>query len=234
MQYRDQDRIHIKLADFGLSKEGSDLKTFLGTLQYTSPEIYLVLYNQTRLRYTKAVDIWSLGIVLAEITWNLPPLRRHRSEYNVSWCRDVVSHVERAAQNTRGPFTTFLQKSMLQLDPECRKSAQECHEILNCLRGPDLEVWEPDRSAELWLERGQARSGENLQHSNSQSSNESSSPLYSPPQAVQMLAGAPVSQYRANSPPSSGYENGSYNERFNNANSGGNERWSIIVAKGSS
>ena len=50
--------LHVKLSDFGLSKEGNILQTFCGTHNYLAPEVY---ENGT---YTSAVDIWSLGVVV--------------------------------------------------------------------------------------------------------------------------------------------------------------------------
>jgi len=62
---------HIKVTDFGLSKEGlSDnqrTKTFCGTPEYLAPE---VLDGKP---YTKAVDWWSVGTLIFEMLTGLPP-----------------------------------------------------------------------------------------------------------------------------------------------------------------
>ncbi|KAI9750322.1 MAG: hypothetical protein M4579_006517 [Chaenotheca gracillima] len=50
--------IHVKLADFGLSKDVSDMTSALGTPGYSAPEI-----SPGRL-YHQNVDIWSLGVAL--------------------------------------------------------------------------------------------------------------------------------------------------------------------------
>ncbi len=59
---------HLKLTDFGLSKEGvtgfgaeGGTKTFCGTPEYLAPEIL------TQKGHGKAVDWWSLGILLFEM-----------------------------------------------------------------------------------------------------------------------------------------------------------------------
>lgn len=63
---------HIVLTDFGLCKEGlqfssSKTATFCGTPEYLAPEI---LKKQP---YSRAVDWWTLGAVLYEMLYGLPP-----------------------------------------------------------------------------------------------------------------------------------------------------------------
>lgn len=61
---------HIRVADFGLSKENvvdDTVKSFCGTPEYLAPE---VLKKQ---QYGKAVDWWSLGTLLYEMMSGLPP-----------------------------------------------------------------------------------------------------------------------------------------------------------------
>lgn len=68
----DQDG-HIRLTDFGLSKEGLAkgvlTRTFCGTPSYASPEML------TRSPYDKTVDWWCVGILLYEMLTGLPPFR---------------------------------------------------------------------------------------------------------------------------------------------------------------
>ena len=65
--------LHVKLADFGLAKiigEESFTTTLCGTPSYVAPEI---LEESRSRRYTRAVDIWSLGVVLYICLCGFPP-----------------------------------------------------------------------------------------------------------------------------------------------------------------
>jgi hypothetical protein len=63
---------HVRLADFGLSKEGvtgstEGAKSFCGTPEYLAPEIL------DRKGHGTAVDWWSLGMLIYEMITGLPP-----------------------------------------------------------------------------------------------------------------------------------------------------------------
>ncbi|KAF2141800.1 uncharacterized protein K452DRAFT_287758 [Aplosporella prunicola CBS 121167] len=65
--------LHVKLADFGLAKiigEESFTTTLCGTPSYVAPEI---LESGNHRRYTRAVDVWSLGVVLYICLCGFPP-----------------------------------------------------------------------------------------------------------------------------------------------------------------
>ncbi|KAJ5919026.1 serine/threonine-protein kinase chk2 (cds1) [Penicillium verhagenii] len=66
-------KMTVKLGDFGLAKiigEDSFTTTLCGTPCYVAPEI---LEDTRRRRYTKAVDVWSLGVVLYICLCGFPP-----------------------------------------------------------------------------------------------------------------------------------------------------------------
>jgi serine/threonine-protein kinase Chk2 len=68
------DDLTVKIGDFGLAKivgEASFTTTLCGTPSYVAPEI-LVKSSKAR-KYTKAVDIWSLGVVLYICLCGFPP-----------------------------------------------------------------------------------------------------------------------------------------------------------------
>ncbi|KAI9745466.1 MAG: hypothetical protein M1818_001000 [Claussenomyces sp. TS43310] len=65
--------LQVKVADFGLAKiigEESFTTTLCGTPSYVAPEI---LEDSRNRRYTRAVDIWSLGVVLYICLCGFPP-----------------------------------------------------------------------------------------------------------------------------------------------------------------
>eukprot|EP01103_Thecamoeba_quadrilineata_P002224 TRINITY_DN12218_c0_g1_i1.p1 TRINITY_DN12218_c0_g1~~TRINITY_DN12218_c0_g1_i1.p1 ORF type:complete len:429 (+),score=105.57 TRINITY_DN12218_c0_g1_i1:62-1288(+) len=58
----------IKIADFGLSKEGEDLRTSCGSPGYVAPEIL-----QGSDVYDQTVDVWALGVITYVLLCGFPP-----------------------------------------------------------------------------------------------------------------------------------------------------------------
>ncbi|KAI6652682.1 Serine /threonine protein kinase [Oopsacas minuta] len=74
---------HIKLADFGLCKEGikngkSTTRTYCGTLDYMAPEIL------QRKDYDNSVDLWSIGVMLYEMLAGRTPFDARTEEMVIS------------------------------------------------------------------------------------------------------------------------------------------------------
>ncbi|KAN0116784.1 Protein kinase-like domain containing protein [Hyaloscypha variabilis] len=67
--YRRPDDIFVKFADFGISCKGDTLITICGTALYLVPEVYKAsaIQLEERGRYTALVDIWLLGVVVAQL-----------------------------------------------------------------------------------------------------------------------------------------------------------------------
>ncbi|KAH8889939.1 kinase-like protein [Thozetella sp. PMI_491] len=98
VQYRHAGDIHVKFGDFGLSRErreSGNWKTICGTWKYAAPEIlemkkYLRSGGREKKRYTAAVDIWSLGVVVFKLLCGLP---RHKQEYRdegTFWGKKII------------------------------------------------------------------------------------------------------------------------------------------------
>ncbi|KAK2801516.1 hypothetical protein FQN50_007732 [Emmonsiellopsis sp. PD_5] len=129
-----RDPLHMKLADFGLAKEGSHLETLCGTLTYEPPEIL----NQHTLQvpreiYTKAVDIWSLGVVILRFAYGFP---KDSDDVRTPWCTKIVKKVN----SSPGPLAAFLSTAMLVEVPAQRYSARRC-------LGEVQKLFSPSRSS---------------------------------------------------------------------------------------
>lgn len=109
------DRGHVRLTDFGLSKEGisnssSGAHSFCGTPEYLAPEIL------NRQGHGCAVDWWSLGALLYEMLTGLPPF----------YCQDrerlfeKIRKSELTYPSTVSPSAKSLLQGLLRKDPNRR------------------------------------------------------------------------------------------------------------------
>ena len=110
-----RDPLHIKLADFGLSRASNDLTTLCGTPRYLAPEVY------KKRSYTPAVDIWSLGVVAFKCSYDLPDSHRYRG---TDWCEMLVDQVN---DWENGDLIDLLSSAMIVIDPKLRRSARDCY-----------------------------------------------------------------------------------------------------------
>ncbi|KAK0624523.1 hypothetical protein B0T17DRAFT_654453 [Bombardia bombarda] len=130
IKYRRPDGIFVKFADFGVSYEGDTLMSFCGTPLYVAPEIHEVvgIQREERVPYTALVDIWSLGVMLAQLVCGLPD-HGTRKDLGVKWCRRIRGSVEEKLrhEHKHDGLLSFVWESMLCLEPDARESAKGCH-----------------------------------------------------------------------------------------------------------
>ncbi|QSZ28690.1 hypothetical protein DSL72_003190 [Monilinia vaccinii-corymbosi] len=123
--------LHVKLADFGLSKiigEESFTTTLCGTPSYVAPEI---LQDNSHRRYTRAVDIWSLGVVLYICLCGFPPFSDEL--YSRDNPYDLKAQIKLGRfdypspyWDTIGDLALDLIDRMLTVDPDKRYTVDEC------------------------------------------------------------------------------------------------------------
>ncbi|KAM7222138.1 putative DNA damage response protein kinase [Rhypophila decipiens] len=123
--------LHVKLADFGLAKiigEESFTTTLCGTPSYVAPEI---LTDTRHRKYTKAVDIWSLGVVLYICLCGFPPFSDELTspEYPYS----LSEQIRKGKFDYPSPYwdsvgdpALDLIDSMLIVNPEKRFTIDQC------------------------------------------------------------------------------------------------------------
>lgn len=106
---------HIRLTDFGLSKEGisnssSGANSFCGTPEYLAPEIL------NRQGHGRAVDWWSLGALLYEMLTSLPPFYSQDRERLF----EKIRHAELTYPPSVTPNAKHLLMGLLTKDPTRR------------------------------------------------------------------------------------------------------------------
>jgi len=150
-------RGHVRLTDFGLSKEGisnssSGANSFCGTPEYLAPEIL------NRQGHGRAVDWWSLGALLYEMLTGLPPF----------YCRDREKLFDKIRRGTLeypkylSPRAQQLLRGLLTKDPHRRLGSgpndaedikmQEFFTHLNwdkLMKGEVAPPWDPQINGSL-------------------------------------------------------------------------------------
>lgn len=116
----------IKVTDFGLSKfvdAGSIMKTFCGTPTYLSPEI---LETAGTGAYTKAIDVWSLGVILFICLAGYPPFSDERKDMDLP--KQILGgHYSFPKQYWKGISETAIDliKKMMTVDPKKRPALSD-------------------------------------------------------------------------------------------------------------
>ncbi|MCJ1397106.1 hypothetical protein MMC11_000298 [Xylographa trunciseda] len=125
--------LSVKIADFGLAKiigEESFTTTLCGTPSYVAPEI---LENSKHRRYTRAVDVWSLGVVLYICLCGFPPFsdELYTSENPYTLSQQIkmgrFDYPSPYWDSVGDPALDLIDR-MLVVDPEKRYSIDECLE----------------------------------------------------------------------------------------------------------
>lgn len=123
--------LHVKLADFGLAKiigEESFTTTLCGTPSYVAPEI---LADTKQRKYTKAVDIWSLGVVMYICLCGFPPFSDEL--FSKDFPYTLSQQIKSGRFDYPSPYwdsvgdpALDLIDSMLVVDPERRFTIDQC------------------------------------------------------------------------------------------------------------
>ncbi|KAL2259172.1 hypothetical protein VTK26DRAFT_7248 [Humicola hyalothermophila] len=126
------DDLNVKLADFGLAKiigEDSFTATLCGTPSYVAPEI---LADSKNRRYNKAVDIWSLGVVLYICLCGFPPFSDelyHAVHFPYRMKEQIIRGVFEYPSpywDPIGDTALDLIDNMLVVDPDKRYTIDQC------------------------------------------------------------------------------------------------------------
>ncbi len=126
----------IKLADFGLAREGTKCEGKAGTFLYTAPEVF------EDCAYDAKIDVWSLGVVILQLLMkgNVPnPITGNVQ--GPQWCKDVeyaaVRNFDAVEKKDRDSLETrlweFITTYMISPDPKLRFSAQDCLDFAGML-----------------------------------------------------------------------------------------------------
>ncbi|KAI1123352.1 kinase-like domain-containing protein [Nemania abortiva] len=123
--------VNVKLADFGLAKiigEESFTTTLCGTPSYVAPEI---LAEGRHRKYTKAVDIWSLGVVLYICLCGFPPFSDELTSRDFPY--SLSQQIKSGRFDYPSPYwdsvgdpALDLIDHMLVVDPERRFDVDQC------------------------------------------------------------------------------------------------------------
>ena len=123
-------REHFRLADFGIAKKGYFLGSNKGTRPWMAPEMFL---DQ---KYTSAVDVYALGLVIARLLTGSYP-KGYKTSEGPRWCEALIAHFNQYEERTRSERSSELEQDMLtalvgnhmlKMKPEERESAHGCLE----------------------------------------------------------------------------------------------------------
>ncbi|KAI9800625.1 MAG: hypothetical protein M1833_003283 [Piccolia ochrophora] len=127
--------LNVKVADFGLAKiigEESFTTTLCGTPSYVAPEI---LESSDHRKYTRAVDVWSLGVVLYICLCGFPPFSDEL--YNAQHPYNLSQQIKMGRFDYPSPYWDPVGDPALDLiDHMLTVDVDERYTIDDCLRHP--------------------------------------------------------------------------------------------------
>ncbi|KAI1495510.1 kinase-like domain-containing protein [Biscogniauxia marginata] len=136
--------IVVKLGNLSLSKEGLRLNTIVSTPTFLPPEFFGERISngaRTVKRYTKAVDIWSLGAVIAKLAYGFPAYNDKYHNNGLLWCQDIRRRLGDHSTKKPDGLAPFLLETMLCMEPRSRWAAQDCHDRSLLLHASSRDTW---------------------------------------------------------------------------------------------
>lgn len=111
----------IKLCDFELAKEGFIMHIQCGTHVYAAKEMFAG-------KYKNKIDVWSLGVVMMEYLFGLPPTPplKPRERLPDDWYDDIMAKAKDDAEED--DLMAFICERMLKIKPSKRATAADCRE----------------------------------------------------------------------------------------------------------
>jgi len=118
LETKDSDK--IKLTDFGLSRivgEGSFMKTICGTPMYVAPEVVQNMGQSNPKGYGKAVDVWSMGVILYMLLCGEPPFDQRKPTPILDQVKKGVYKMPEDLQQSLSKEAQDLIVQLLAIDP---------------------------------------------------------------------------------------------------------------------
>ncbi|KAL1952497.1 hypothetical protein VTO42DRAFT_5183 [Malbranchea cinnamomea] len=124
-----------KLSDFGFAKSSDALQSICGSDLFIAPEIWEATLSGCYTKYTNAVDIWSLGVVMLDVFHGLPKCRKkgaakkglsNKGAWGLSWCEQVAKDAMNLSMENKDDRYFLLLAKMLVIKDTGRLKACQC------------------------------------------------------------------------------------------------------------